>query len=120
MLLPRDWSISWEGASEWGNPNEKKYFEYMMSYSPMNNVQKNAKYPSILLLGGLHDPRVAFWEPTKMAQTLRHEQGKHSGPVCLKVEMSAGHFSQSDRYKYLESKAFDFAFLLNEVGLAQV
>ena len=49
----------WE---EWGNPNEKKYFQYMMEYSPMQNVKK-AKYPACLIVGGLHDPRVQYWEP---------------------------------------------------------
>jgi oligopeptidase B len=65
---------------EWGNPNEEKYFQYMMEYSPMNNVKSGAKYPSCWLTGGLHDPRVQFWEPTKFAATLRHESnnGKYS------------------------------------------
>jgi oligopeptidase B len=89
----------------------------MMEYSPMSNVKKGATYPSCLLLGGLHDPRVQYWEPTKFAATLRHTQGKESGPVCLKIETSAGHFSASDRYKYLRESAFDYAFLLNQVGL---
>ena len=83
----------------------------------MSNVKSGATYPSCLLLGGLHDPRVQYWEPTKFAATLRHTQGAESGPVCLKIEMSAGHFSASDRYKYLRETAFDYAFLLDQVGL---
>jgi oligopeptidase B len=105
---------------EWGNPNEAKYFQYMMQYSPMQNVQAGAKYPSCLLTGGLHDPRVQYWEPTKFAAELRHLQGPDSGPVCVKMDMSAGHFSASDRYKYLKELAFDYAFLLDQVGLADV
>jgi oligopeptidase B len=90
----------------------------MLEYSPMQNVQEGAKYPSVLLLGGLHDPRVQYWEPAKFAATLRHSQGKDSGQVCLKIDMSSGHFSASDRYKYLKEIAFDYAFLLDQVGLA--
>jgi len=107
--------VEWE---EWGNPNEEKYHKYMMEYSPINNVQKDATYPSCLLTGGLHDPRVQYWEPSKFAAELRHTQGSESGPVCVKLDMSAGHFSASDRYKYLRELAFDFAFLLDQVGLS--
>mmetsp|Transcript_27427 Transcript_27427/g.60932 ORF Transcript_27427/g.60932 Transcript_27427/m.60932 type:complete len:990 (-) Transcript_27427:1315-4284(-) len=107
----------WE---EWGCPNEEKYFEYMMSYCPMHNVQEGVKYPAMLLTGGLHDPRVQYWEPAKFAAVLRHNQGKESGsgPVCLKIDMSAGHFSASDRYKYLKELSFDYAFLLDQLGIA--
>lgn len=107
-------TAEWE---EWGNPSEEKYHSYMMEYSPVNNVRA-AKYPSCLLTGGLHDSRVAFWEPAKFAAELRHTQTPGSGPVLLKMELSAGHFSASDRYKYLRELAFDYAFLLDELGLA--
>lgn len=55
--------VEWE---EWGNPNEEKYHQYMMEYSPTQNVVKGAKYPACLLTGGLHDPRVQYWEPAKV------------------------------------------------------
>ena len=103
---------------EWGNPNEKKYFEYMMEYSPMNNVQPNKQYPSCWLTGGLHDPRVAFWEPAKFVATLRNANPTNPNPVCLKMDMSAGHFSASDRYKYFKELAVDYSFLLDQLGLA--
>lgn len=90
----------------------------MMEYSPVQNVQEGAKYPACLLTGGLHDSRVAFWEPAKFAAELRHGQSPDSGPVCVKIELSAGHFSASDRYKYLRELAFDYAFLLDQRGLA--
>ncbi|KAI2509322.1 Prolyl oligopeptidase [Fragilaria crotonensis] len=108
-------AVEWE---EWGCPNEAKFFNYMMEYSPINNVKKGAKYPSCLLTGGLHDPRVQFWEPSKFAAELRYSQGEGSGPVCVKMDMAAGHFSASDRYKYYKELAFDYAFLLDQVGLA--
>jgi len=106
--------VEWE---EWGCPNEEKYLDYMLSYSPTNCVKK-AIYPSCLLTGGLYDPRVQFWEPTKFAAELRHTQEKESGPVCVKMDMSAGHFSASDRYKYYKELSFDYAFLLDQLGLA--
>eukprot|EP00536_Pseudo-nitzschia_multiseries_P017954 jgi/Psemu1/227195/e_gw1.1979.5.1 len=108
--------VEWE---EWGNPNEKKYHDYMMEYSPINNVQPGGKYPSCLLTGGLHDPRVQYWEPAKFAAELRHQSSSgNDSPCCLKIDMAAGHFSASDRYKYLRELAFDFAFLLDQLGLA--
>ena len=91
-----------------------------MDYSPIQNVKKGATYPACLLTGGLHDSRVAFWEPAKFAAVLRHLQGPQSGPVCLKIELSAGHFSASDRYKYLRELSFDYAFLLDQHGLADL
>lgn len=106
-------AVEWE---EWGNPSEKKYFDYMMEYCPMQNIQ-NAKYPSCLLTGGLHDPRVQYWEPAKFAAKLRHLQAPGSGPVCVKMDMTAGHFSASDRYKYLKELAFDYAFLLDQMAV---
>ena len=107
--------VEWE---EWGNPNEEKYHQYMMEYSPINNVKKDATYPACLLTGGLHDPRVQYWEPTKHAAELRHQKSAASGPTCVKIDMAAGHFSASDRYKYLRELSFDYAFLLDQLGIA--
>jgi len=108
--------VEWE---EWGNPNEEKYHQYMMEYSPINNCQPNGKYPSCLLTGGLHDPRVQYWEPTKFAAEIRHQSSAESGPCCVKIDMDAGHFSASDRYKYLRELSFDYAFLLDQLGLVE-
>jgi len=104
---------------EWGNPNEEKYFQYMMDYSPMNSVKSGVKYPSCWLTGGLHDPRVAYWEPAKFAATLRHANPDNENPICVKMDLSAGHFSASDRYKYLRELAIDYSFLLDQLGLAK-
>lgn len=104
--------------TEWGNPNEEKFFDCMMSYSPINNVKDGVKYPACLLTGGLHDPRVQFWEPAKFAAELRHKQSGDSGAVCLKMDMAAGHFSASDRYKYYKELAFDYCFMLDQLGLS--
>jgi len=90
-----------------------------MEYCPMQTVKEGAKYPACLLTCGFHDSRVAYWEAVKFAATLRYKQSPDSGPICVKVEMSAGHFSASDRYKYLRELAFDYAFLLDQLGLAE-
>jgi oligopeptidase B len=100
----------WE---EWGNPNEYKYFEYMKSYSPIDNVARQA-YPHIFIHAGLHDPRVAFWEPAKWAAKLRMEK-TDTNDVLLKMEMDSGHFSASDRYKYWKEMALQQAFVVKHV-----
>lgn len=102
----------WE---EWGNPNDARFFNYMLSYSPMNNILPQ-DYPSILVTAGLHDPRVAYWEPMKWVAKLR-EMKTDSNPLLLKVDLEAGHFSASDRYKYLKELSFDYAFLLDQLAL---
>ena len=104
---------------EWGNPNEEFFFQYMMDYSPMNNVQIGAQYPSCLVKAGLFDPRVPYWEPLKYTATLRYgaSNDNEDRPICLKTDMTAGHFSASDRYKHIQSIAFDYAFLLWQLGI---
>ena len=99
---------------EWGNPNEVKYHEY----SPMNTIRPGLKYPVCWLAGKLYDPRVPHWEPAKLAATLRHALSADSGPICVKMDMSAGHFSASDLYEYLKELASDDAFMLDQVGTA--
>lgn len=103
----------WE---EWGNPNEAKYHDYMLSYSPYDNVREQP-YPNLLILAGLYDPRVAYWEPTKWASKLRAMK-TDSNDIIMKMDTEAGHFSASDRYKYLREKAFEQAVVLDKLGLA--
>ena len=104
--------LEWE---EWGNPNYHKFFDYMMKYSPLDNIQ-SVEYPAMLVTAGLNDPRVAYWECSKWVAKLRAKKLGES-TLLLKTEMSAGHFSASDRYKYLKERAFEYAFLLNELNL---
>eukprot|EP00529_Nitzschia_sp_RCC80_P010294 CAMPEP_0113510786 /NCGR_PEP_ID=MMETSP0014_2-20120614/38333_1 /TAXON_ID=2857 /ORGANISM="Nitzschia sp." /LENGTH=761 /DNA_ID=CAMNT_0000406783 /DNA_START=92 /DNA_END=2377 /DNA_ORIENTATION=+ /assembly_acc=CAM_ASM_000159 len=104
---------------EWGNPNEIKYHQYMMEYSPMDTVKSGVQYPSVWATGGLFDPRVAYWEPAKFVATLRHANPDATRPVCMKMDVSAGHFSASDRYKYYRELAYDYSFLLDQLGLVK-
>ena len=102
----------WE---EWGNPNAERYHKYMSEYSPMDNIQDDASgYPTIFMTAGLNDPRVAYWEPAKWAAKLR-ERGAQR--VLAKFDLSSGHFSASDRYKYIAERCWDHAVVLAELGL---
>ena len=103
----------WE---EWGNPNTAKYFSYMLDYSPYDDV-KAQDYPAILITAGLHDPRVAYWEPAKWVAKLRHTMTGDK-PLLLKTDLASGHFSASDRYKWYRETAFEWAFLLDQLNLA--
>jgi len=95
---------------EWGNPNIKEYYEYMLSYSPYDNVQAQ-NYPALLVTTGLHDSQVQYWEPAKWVAKLRHTR-LNDAPLLLKTDMSAGHQGKSGRFEYLRDTAFEYAFLL--------
>ena len=100
---------------EWGNPNEDKFFDYMISYSPYDNVREQP-YPNILITCGLHDPRVAYWEPAKWASKLRTMK-TDKNEILLKTELEAGHFSASDRYKYYREKSFEQSVVFQHLDL---
>jgi oligopeptidase B len=95
---------------EWGNPNDKKYYDYIRGYSPYDNVTKK-DYPNLLVTTGLHDSQVQYWEPAKWVAKLR-ELKTDSNVILLKTNMSAGHGGASGRYDSLKERATDFAFVL--------
>jgi oligopeptidase B len=102
---------------EWGNPKEKPAFDYMMSYSPYDNIQAKT-YPNTLVRTSFNDSQVMYWEPAKYAAKLRTL--KTDGHVLLlKTNMGAGHGGASGRYDYLREIAFDYAFLLLELGIVE-
>lgn len=103
--------IEWE---EWGNPAELEAFEYMLSYSPYDNLRQTV-YPDILLTAGLNDPRVAYWEPAKFSARLRALKRGES-LVLLKCDFGAGHAGPSGRYDYLKEIAYKYAFLIDRLG----
>jgi oligopeptidase B len=100
---------------EWGDPNQEEYFRYMLSYSPYDNL-KPAAYPSMLVKTSLNDSQVMYWEPAKYVARLRTLK-TDSNPLLLVTNMEAGHGGASGRYDYLKEIAFDYAFLLRELGL---
>jgi oligopeptidase B len=99
---------------EWGNPNEKVFYEYIKSYAPYENVARKG-YPNILVTAGLNDPRVPYWEPAKWVAKLR-ELKTDSNLLLLKTLMGAGHGGPSGRYQKLREKAFEFAFVLDLIA----
>jgi oligopeptidase B len=102
---------------EWGNPEERQFFDYIKSYAPYENVRPTA-YPAMLVTGGLNDPRVSYWEPAKWVARLRAVKTDDK-PLLLKTEMGAGHFGPSGRYDRMRETAFDYAFLLLALGLVR-
>ena len=102
---------------EWGNPNEKRAYQYMRSYSPYDNLEKKA-YPAILVETSLNDSQVMYWEPAKYVAKLRTLK-TDSNPLLLKTNMDAGHGGASGRYDYLKETAFTYSFILSQLKLAQ-
>ena len=99
---------------EWGDPNHETYFNYMLSYSPYDNL-KSASYPAILVKTSLYDSQVMYWEPAKYVAKLRTLK-TDTNPLLLVTNMQAGHGGASGRYDYLKEIAFDYAFVLRELG----
>jgi len=100
---------------EWGNPNEAAAFEYMLSYSPYENLHA-AAYPAMLVKTSLNDSQVMYWEPAKYVAKLRTLK-TNDAPLLLHINMDAGHGGASGRYDYLKEIAFDDAFVLRELGV---
>ncbi len=96
---------------EWGNPNDKEYYEYMKSYSPYDNV-KAQDYPNILVTTGLHDSQVQYWEPAKWVAKLRDKKTDFN-LLFLDTNMDAGHGGSSGRFEALKEVAKEYAFLLD-------
>ena len=104
--------IEWE---EWGNPNKPDEYAYMRAYSPYDNLEAKA-YPHILATAGFNDSRVQYWEPAKWVAKLRTLKTDNNR-LLLKTNMGAGHSGASGRFDYLKETAFEYAFLLDALGL---
>ncbi len=100
---------------EWGNPNDKKYYDYMLSYSPYDNVAAQA-YPAMLVTTGLHDSQVQYFEPTKWVAKLRATKTDNN-LLVLDVDMESGHGGASGRFKRFKRVALEYAFLLDQEGI---
>jgi oligopeptidase B len=103
---------------EWGNPNEPAAFQYMLSYSPYENLQAGP-YPAMLIKTSLNDSQVMYWEPAKYVAKLRTLKTNDT-PLLLHINMEAGHGGASGRYDYLKEIAFDHAFLLRELSVEPI
>jgi len=100
---------------EWGNPNELKYYNYMKSYSPYDNVEEK-DYPNMLVTTGLHDSQVQYWEPAKWVAKLR-DMKTDSNKLLLHTDMDSGHGGASGRFESLKEVALEYAFLLDLEGI---
>jgi len=103
---------------EWGNPNEKESYDYMKSYCPYSNVTAQA-YPNMLVRVGLNDPRVGYWEGTKWVARLR-DRKTDENVIMMKINMGAGHGGRSGRYSRIRERAFNYAYILSQVGLSSL
>ena len=101
---------------EWGNPNEQAYYDYMLSYSPYDNVTAQ-DYPALLVTTGLWDSQVQYFEPAKWVAKLRALK-TDDRPLLLHINMDAGHGGQSGRFRRNREMALEFAFVLDQAGLA--
>jgi oligopeptidase B len=103
---------------EWGNPNEKEAYDYMKTYSPYDNLEKRA-YPAILVTTSFNDSQVMYWEPAKYVARLRTLKTNDT-PLLLKIKMEpAGHGGASGRYDRMKDQAFEYAWLLTQVGITK-
>ncbi len=100
---------------EWGNPNDKEYYDYIKTYSPYDNVEAKS-YPSTLITTGYHDSQVQYWEPAKWIAKLR-ELKTDDNPLLLHCNMDTGHGGASGRFKRYKETALEYAFLLDLAGL---
>jgi len=96
---------------EWGNPNEKEYYDYILSYSPYDNVEAK-DYPAMLVTTGLHDSQVQYWEPAKWVAKLR-ELKTDDNPLYLKTNLDYGHGGASGRFEPFKEVALEYAFMLD-------
>jgi oligopeptidase B len=102
---------------EWGDPNQKEYYFYMLSYSPYATVEAK-NYPHVLATGGLHDSQVQYWEPAKWVAKLR-ELKTNANRLLLKTNLEAGHSGASGRFRRHWETAFSYAFLLDLAGIME-
>ena len=100
---------------EWGNPNIKQYYQCIRQYSPYDNITPQA-YPAMLVKTSLNDSQVMYWEPAKYIAKLRAMK-TDSNPLLLVTNMGAGHGGASGRYDHLHEIAYDFAFMLDQLGI---
>ena len=103
---------------EWGNPNDKTYYDYMLSYSPYDQVKK-ADYPAMLITTGLHDSQVQYWEPAKWIAKLRDYRTNKDKPLLMYCNMDTGHGGASGRFEAYKETAMEYAFLLDLIGVGE-
>jgi oligopeptidase B len=117
-MLDESLPLTVQEFEEWGNPKVKDQYDYMMTYSPYDNV-KAAAYPAMLVRSSYNDSQVMYWEPAKWVSKLRATK-TGSNPLLFKINIQpAGHGGQSGRYDRIHDTAFDYAFVLGQLGITE-
>ena len=116
-MLDESLPLTTNEYDEWGNPNEKPFYEYMLSYSPYDNVACQA-YPAMLVTTGLWDSQVQYFEPAKWVARLRRLK-TDDRPILFRVNMEAGHGGKSGRFQRYREYAEEYAFLLDQAGISE-
>ncbi|MEN8157640.1 MAG: S9 family peptidase [Bacteroidota bacterium] len=114
-MLDEEIPLTTSEYDEWGNPNEKIYYDYMLSYSPYDQVEQKA-YPNMLVTTGLHDSQVQYWEPAKWVAKLR-EMKTDNNMLLMYCNMDTGHGGASGRFETYKETAMEYAFLLTLAGI---
>jgi oligopeptidase B len=114
-MLDPDIPLTTGEYDEWGDPNQPEYYDYMLSYSPYDNIEAKG-YPHMLVTTGLHDSQVQFWEPAKYVAKMRALK-TDDNRLILKTNMEAGHGGATGRLKSHKETSFDYAFLLDLAGI---
>ncbi len=116
-MLDPDIPLTTGEYDEWGDPNDKEYYDYMLSYSPYDNVEAK-DYPHLLITAGLHDSQVQYWEPAKWVAKLRALK-TDDNVLILKTNMDAGHGGPSGRFKRHQETALAYTFLLDLLAITE-
>ena len=116
-MLDEDIPLTTGEYDEWGNPNQKEFYDYMKSYSPYDNVEKKA-YPNLLVTTGLHDSQVHYWEPAKWVAKMR-ELKTDRNQLLLWTNMDFGHGGASGRFEQYKETAMEYAFMLQLLGITE-
>jgi len=114
-MLDDDIPLTTSEYDEWGNPNEEKYYKYMLSYSPYDQVEKK-DYPNLLVTTGLHDSQVQYWEPAKWVAKLR-DYKTDDNLLLMYCNMDTGHGGASGRFERYKETAMEYTFLLKLAGI---
>ena len=102
---------------EWGNPKDEKFYKYMLSYSPYDNVEAK-DYPALLVTTGLHDSQVQYWEPAKWVAKLR-DMKTDDNLLVFKINMDYGHGGASGRFEWIKETALEYAFIFDLIGIKE-
>jgi len=116
-MLDEDIPLTTSEYDEWGNPNEKEYYEYMLSYSPYDQVEAR-EYPNLLVTTGLHDSQVQYWEPAKWVAKLR-DMKTDNNQLLMYCNMETGHGGASGRFEQYKETAMEYAFLFSLEGITE-